>query len=106
MSNVTAARAADASTCRSRAITKSPPLLGGTGRSHLDPLVSTKLAPIRPIGKRRLARVRLAPVDAQGQKDTAHIDKDWTIDRRLIDGVKTRDVRNIVTANGITTELY
>ena len=41
-----------------------------------------------------------------GRKDAAHIDKDWVVDRRLIDGVKTREVRNIVTANGITTELY
>jgi dTDP-4-dehydrorhamnose 3,5-epimerase len=39
-------------------------------------------------------------------KDTAHIDRDWVVDRRLIDGVKTREVRNIVTANGVTTELY
>jgi dTDP-4-dehydrorhamnose 3,5-epimerase len=40
------------------------------------------------------------------RKDSAHIDKDWVVDRALIDGVKTREVRNIVTANGITTELY
>ena len=40
------------------------------------------------------------------QKDAAHIDKDWVVDQRLIDGVKTRDVRNIVTANGVTTEVY
>jgi dTDP-4-dehydrorhamnose 3,5-epimerase len=40
------------------------------------------------------------------QKDTAHIDKDWVVDRTLIDGVRTREVRNIVTANGITTEVY
>ena len=40
------------------------------------------------------------------RKDDAHIDRDWTIERRLIDGVQARDVRNIVTANGITTELY
>ena len=40
------------------------------------------------------------------RKDTAHITKDWVIDRRLIEGVRTREVRNIVTANGITTEIY
>ncbi len=43
---------------------------------------------------------------AKGQKDAAHINRDWVIDRRLIEGVKTREVRNIVTANGITTELF
>ena len=45
-------------------------------------------------------------MEGQGAKDAAHIDKDWKVERRLIEGVKTRDVRNIVTANGITTELY
>ena len=43
---------------------------------------------------------------AEGRKDAAHINADWVIDRRLIDGVKIREVRNVVTANGITTELY
>jgi dTDP-4-dehydrorhamnose 3,5-epimerase len=43
---------------------------------------------------------------AGGRKDRAHIDREWVVDRRLIDDVKTREVRNIVTANGITTELY
>ena len=46
------------------------------------------------------------PETSGGKKDDAHIDKDWVVDRRLIDGVKTREVRNIVTANGITTEVY
>src|SRR6478735_5985226 len=41
-----------------------------------------------------------------GRKDAAHIDRDWFIDRQLIDGVRVREVRNIVTANGVTTELY
>lgn len=41
-----------------------------------------------------------------GLKDAAHIDRHWVITRRLIDGVRVREVRNIVTANGITTELY
>jgi dTDP-4-dehydrorhamnose 3,5-epimerase len=40
------------------------------------------------------------------RKDEAHIDRDWVVDQRLIDGVRTREVRNIVTANGVTTELY
>jgi dTDP-4-dehydrorhamnose 3,5-epimerase len=41
-----------------------------------------------------------------GVKDAAHINKDWVVDRTLIEGVKTREVRNIVTANGTTTEVY
>ena len=41
-----------------------------------------------------------------GRKDEAHIDKDWVVDRQLIAGVRTREVRNIVTANGVTTEVY
>jgi dTDP-4-dehydrorhamnose 3,5-epimerase len=40
------------------------------------------------------------------RKDAAHISRDWVVDRRLIEGVMTREVRNIVTANSITTELY
>lgn len=40
------------------------------------------------------------------QKDAAHISKDWVVERTLIDGVRTREVRNVVTANGITTEVY
>ena len=32
--------------------------------------------------------------------------RDWVADRDLIDGVWTREVRNVVTANGVTTELY
>ena len=43
---------------------------------------------------------------AAAVQDQAHIDRDWQLDRRLIDGVRCREVRNIVTANGITTELY
>jgi dTDP-4-dehydrorhamnose 3,5-epimerase len=41
-----------------------------------------------------------------GQKDAAHIDRHWHVDRRLIEGVRVHDVRNVVTANGVTTELY
>lgn len=44
------------------------------------------------------------PTDSR--KDDAHINSDWVVDRRLIEGVVTREVRNIVTANSITTELY
>jgi dTDP-4-dehydrorhamnose 3,5-epimerase len=40
------------------------------------------------------------------RKDPPHIDRDWVVRARLIEGVRVRDVRNIVTANGITTELY
>lgn len=40
------------------------------------------------------------------RKDAAHIDRDWVLARELIEGVQCREVRNIVTANGITTELY
>lgn len=46
------------------------------------------------------------PPDQPGLKDPAHIDRNWVITRRLIEGVRVREVRNIVTANGITTELY
>ena len=42
---------------------------------------------------------------SEGRKDAAHINKDWQIERQLIDGVFTREVRNVVTANGVTTEL-
>lgn len=45
-------------------------------------------------------------VSARGRKDAAHINSEWVIDRTLINGVKTREVRNVVTGNGITTELY
>ena len=42
----------------------------------------------------------------QAQKDHAHIDKNWVVSRDLIAGVATHEVRNVVTANGITTEVY
>ena len=41
-----------------------------------------------------------------GRKDDAHISKDWVLGRKLIDGVGVREVRSVVTANGVTTELY
>ena len=31
---------------------------------------------------------------------------DWQTQRRLIDGVQVREVRNVVTHNGVTTELF
>jgi dTDP-4-dehydrorhamnose 3,5-epimerase len=46
----------------------------------------------------------VAPETAR--KDAAHIDRDWVLARELIEGVQCREVRNVVTANGTTTELY
>lgn len=46
------------------------------------------------------------PAAAQGAKDAAHIDQNWVVERRLIEDVKVHEVRNVVTANGVTTELY
>jgi dTDP-4-dehydrorhamnose 3,5-epimerase len=43
---------------------------------------------------------------AGGRKDAAHMSSEWVVDRRLIEGVFTREVRNVITANGITTELF
>ena len=43
---------------------------------------------------------------AGARKDAAHMSRDWVVDRRLIAGVKVREVRSVVTANGITTELF
>ena len=43
--------------------------------------------------------------EASGTKDRAHVSRDWIVERRLIDGVVVREVRNIVTANGVTTEV-
>ena len=42
---------------------------------------------------------------AEGVKDRAHINEDWVIDRRLIDGVAVREVRSVITANSVTTEI-
>jgi dTDP-4-dehydrorhamnose 3,5-epimerase len=57
-----------------------------------------------------IATVSPPKADATGEtsarKDAAHIDRDWVVDWQLIDGVRCREVRNVVTANGITTELY
>lgn len=40
------------------------------------------------------------------RKDDAHINAEWVVKAAHIHGVRTRDVRNVVTANGITTELF
>jgi dTDP-4-dehydrorhamnose 3,5-epimerase len=47
-----------------------------------------------------------SPAEALGLKDEPHIDSDWVVQRDLIDGVRTREVRHIITGNGVTTELY
>ena len=41
-----------------------------------------------------------------GRKDEAHIGRDWVVQRNLIEGVSVREVRHVVTANGVTTELF
>lgn len=45
-------------------------------------------------------------VDDGARKDDAHITAEWVVKASHITGVRTREVRNIVTANGITTELF
>lgn len=42
---------------------------------------------------------------AEGVRDRAHINKDWELRRQLIDGVAIREVRSVVTANSVTTEI-
>jgi dTDP-4-dehydrorhamnose 3,5-epimerase len=44
--------------------------------------------------------------DSAGRKDDAHITAEWVVKASHITDVRTREVRNIVTANGITTELF
>jgi dTDP-4-dehydrorhamnose 3,5-epimerase len=39
-------------------------------------------------------------------KDEPHVTPDWDVAMDLIDGVRTREVRNMVTSNGITTEVF
>jgi dTDP-4-dehydrorhamnose 3,5-epimerase len=39
-------------------------------------------------------------------KDEPHVTPDWQIAIDLIEGVQTREVRNVVTANGVTTEVH
>ena len=40
-----------------------------------------------------------------GVKDPPHINKDWVVERRLIEGVVVREVRSVITANSVTTEI-
>ena len=40
------------------------------------------------------------------KKDKGHVNPNWEFKYDLIDGVRLKDVRNIVTKNGITRELY
>lgn len=39
------------------------------------------------------------------RKDDAHITAEWELTAARIAGVRVREIRNVVTANGITTEL-
>ena len=39
-------------------------------------------------------------------KDEPHMSPDWEVRRALIDGVRLREVRHVVTRNGTTTELH
>jgi dTDP-4-dehydrorhamnose 3,5-epimerase len=39
-------------------------------------------------------------------KDSAHMTTDWQERRELIAGVSLREVRNVVTGNGVTTEVW
>ena len=39
-------------------------------------------------------------------KDKGHISPNWEFDHDLIDGVALKEVRNIVTRSGVTTELF
>jgi len=41
-----------------------------------------------------------------GRKDPAHIDANWAKTLDLIDGVRLHEVRNVVTFNGVTTEVH
>lgn len=42
----------------------------------------------------------------KGIKDEPSVSANWDVKTELIDGVQVKDVRNIVTRNGITTELF
>jgi dTDP-4-dehydrorhamnose 3,5-epimerase len=43
---------------------------------------------------------------ASARKDAPHMSPNWDVRRDLIAGVQAREVRNVVTSNGITTELF
>src|SRR5688572_1254019 len=51
-------------------------------------------------------RVRSSPMLEGAKKDKGHVSPNWDFKYDLIDGVRLKDVRNIVTKNGITRELY
>lgn len=39
-------------------------------------------------------------------KDQGHISPDWEIRHDLIEGVRIKEIRNVITRNGVTTEMY
>jgi dTDP-4-dehydrorhamnose 3,5-epimerase len=39
-------------------------------------------------------------------KDDAHMSRNWDVAGERIDGVVTREVKNVITGNGVTTELF
>jgi dTDP-4-dehydrorhamnose 3,5-epimerase len=45
-------------------------------------------------------------VIAAAKKDPPHMSPDWEVRRDFIQGVQVREVRNVVTSNGVTTELF
>ena len=49
---------------------------------------------------------RLGDTVDTGRKDDAHITPQWDLTASRIDGVRVREVRNVVTGNSITTELF
>src|SRR5262249_26187080 len=52
------------------------------------------------------ARRRREPDVTEARKDEAHMSPNWEVKAERIAGTELRDVRNIVTGNGITTELF
>jgi dTDP-4-dehydrorhamnose 3,5-epimerase len=46
------------------------------------------------------------PATTSARKDDPHVSREWEVRKNLIDGARTREVRNIVTRNGTTTELF
>jgi hypothetical protein len=41
----------------------------------------------------------------EARKDEAHISRTWEVSRDRIEGSVLHEVRNVVTANGLTTEI-
>src|SRR5262249_20377956 len=58
----------------------------------------------------RLSRVPCRPVEPSGirsaKKDEAHMTPDWQRTERPIAGTEPREVKNIVTGNSVTVELF